>query len=157
MMKKVLVLVMVLLFPIPICAQEGEIMILSERVGEKIDVQERNYYKLWGDIKGFQSAVFLQTEEGCIAKVTYVEDGQKKVLSQRISVGRFRWFGEYIDHFEEIEAGTYELKAYEVDRQPAIEPSGFNFRMGCYLGSLAVLYVCVVTLFALGMGIALGG
>jgi hypothetical protein len=122
-MKKVFVLIMVLLFPMPLIAQEGEIMIVSERVGKEIDLWERNHYKLWGDIKGFQSAVFLQTEEGCIAKITYVEDEQEKVLSQGISVGFFSWLTEYIDHFEEIEAGTYELKGYEVHRQPAIEPS----------------------------------
>jgi hypothetical protein len=156
-MKKVFVLIMVLLFPMPLIAQEGEIMILSKRVGEEIDVQERNYYKLWGDIKGFQSAVFLQTEEGCMLKITYIEDEQEKILSLGISVDRFRWFGEYIDHFEEIEAGTYELKGYEVHRQPVIEPSIEPAKAGLWTYALESFGAAVGAGIGVMGGLLIGG
>ena len=51
-----------LLTLVPLAAQEeqGEIIIISERVGKEIDPEEREKFKLFEGINGFQSAVYIK-------------------------------------------------------------------------------------------------
>ena len=43
--------------------EEGEIIIISECVGKEIDQDERDRFKLFEGIKGFQSAICLKLSE----------------------------------------------------------------------------------------------
>ena len=63
--------------------EEGEIIVVSERVGEVIDIKERNRYNLFPDIKGFKSAVLLKLPDGrYVLKITYTDEitGKEKVM-----------------------------------------------------------------------------
>ncbi len=44
--------------------EEGEIIIISERVGKEIDQEENDKFKLFQGINGFQSAVYLKLPDG---------------------------------------------------------------------------------------------
>jgi len=85
----------------------GEIIIISERVGEKIDREERDKYKLFQDIKGFQSAVFIKLPDNrYILKIIYKDEQTGELKIDRIeqskeSINNIRYS---IDHFGEIEA-----------------------------------------------------
>ena len=89
------------------CAQEkeGEIIIISERVGQEVDLEERNKYNLFPAIKGFQSAVFLKLPDGSyVLKITYLDEtiGEEKVERiprNELNIKRYR---DVIDRFGEI-------------------------------------------------------
>ena len=76
-----------LLILMPLTAQEeaGEIIIISERVGEIIDQQERDKYKLFQEVKGFQSAVFLKFPDNrCILKIIYKDEQMDELKVDRV-------------------------------------------------------------------------
>jgi len=53
---------------------EDEIIIISERIGEVIDLEERNKFNFFLSVKEFQSAVLLKFPDGnYIWKITYVD------------------------------------------------------------------------------------
>jgi len=67
-----------------LCAQndQGKVIIISDQVGEVIDLEERNKYNLFPGIRGFQSAVFLILPNGSyFCKITYLDEttGEEKV------------------------------------------------------------------------------
>jgi hypothetical protein len=93
----------------PLAAQEeqGEIIIISERVGKEIDQQEREKFKLFEGINGFQSAVYIKLPDGrYFLKITYLDDetGELKISRIPQSEASIKNRGDYIDRFEEIEA-----------------------------------------------------
>jgi uncharacterized membrane protein len=93
--------------------QEGEIIIISEKVGEVIDLEERNKYNLFPDIEGFQSVVFLKLPDGSyLLKVTYLEEttGEEKIKRILRTESSIRQYGSKIDHFENIPAGKYQFR-----------------------------------------------
>ena len=66
-------------FNIALAEDQEKVIIISEKVGEVIDVEERERFGLWPAIKGFKSAVFLQLSDGSyVAEVTYEKDGEEK-------------------------------------------------------------------------------
>ena len=89
----------------------GEIMIVSERVGEEIDLQERDNYELFQDIKGFQSAIFYKMPSNkYILKIMYLEEQTGELKIDRIprskeSINNYR---NHIDHFEKIKARRFD-------------------------------------------------
>ncbi|UCE18094.1 MAG: hypothetical protein JSV84_14720 [Gemmatimonadota bacterium] len=98
-----------------VCAQkeEGEIVVISERVGESIDVEERNTYGLFPTFEGFQSAVLLRLpDESYILKITYLDEttGEEKVKRIPEVESRIENYIEHIDHFEEIQTKKYLYK-----------------------------------------------
>lgn len=63
--------------------EEGEIVIISEHVGEIIDLEERNTYNLFPDIEGFKSAVFLiLPDRSYVLKITRVDEtsGEERII-----------------------------------------------------------------------------
>lgn len=76
-----LFLVIAILTPYSIAIAEDyeKVIIISEKVGEVIDAQERAKFGLWPEIKGFKSTIFLQLSDGSyVAEVTYEENGEEK-------------------------------------------------------------------------------
>ncbi len=93
--------------------EEGEIIIISELVGEVIDLEERNKYNLFPYIEGFQSAVFLKLPDGSyLLKITYLEEttGEQKIKRILGTESSIRQYGSKIDHFENIPAGKYQCR-----------------------------------------------
>ena len=79
-----------------------EIIIISERVGEIIDQEERNKYKLFQEVKGFQSAVFIKLPDNSyILKIIYKDDqtGELKIDRFQQSKESMNDIRYSIDHF----------------------------------------------------------
>lgn len=93
--------------------EEGEIIVISERVGKEIDQEERNKFKFFQAIKGFQTAVCYKLPDNTyIWKITYFDEEKnelKKIYRQESesSINKYR---NYIDHFEEIQAEKHQYK-----------------------------------------------
>ena len=89
---------------------EGEIIIVSKKVGKTIDPEEKEKYKLFPGKEGFVEAVFMKFKDGSYgAKITCVKNGKLKTYIQKLPDGlkRIKKIKDYIDHFEEIQKGTY--------------------------------------------------
>ena len=81
---------------------EGEVFILSERVGDVIDLEERNFFILFQGIKGFKSAVvFKKSDNSYVIKVTYINQNTGEEIVRKISESdsQIKNICEYIDHF----------------------------------------------------------
>jgi len=94
---------------VPLSAQEeeGEIIIISERVGKEIDQEEREKFSLFQGINGFQSAVFIKLPDNrYLLKITYLDEnsGELKIKRSQHSEASIKNSGDYIDRFEEIQA-----------------------------------------------------
>ena len=65
-----------------IYSQDGPLQIVvSPLIGDTLSLEERNYYKLFPKVEGFQWAVFyLNPDSSLSAKVTYMEDDVYKDL-----------------------------------------------------------------------------
>jgi len=92
-----------------ISAQEekGEIIIISERVGEEIDIEEKEKYKLFQKIKGFQSAVYIKLPDNrYFLKITYLDENTGEIKERLIQQSEvsIKIRGNYIDRLEEIQA-----------------------------------------------------
>ena len=91
-----------------LCAQEeeSEIIIISERVSKEIDQEERDKFKLFQEVKGFQSAVYIKLPDNrYFLKITYLDEktGELKIARSQQSELSIKNRGDYIDRFEEIQ------------------------------------------------------
>lgn len=106
---------------------EGRVIVVSEKVGPEIDLAERNYYGLFqGEtiykspllqvvqvpIDGFKSAAFVQTPDTSLAiRVTYGFGDQLRSRLLRLRAKEtLKHIRNYIEHFDEINRGTYKLR-----------------------------------------------
>ena len=92
---------------------EGEIIVISERVGEEIDPEEREKFKLFQNVKGFQSAVFIKLSDNrYFLKITYLDDktGELKIARTQHLEMSTKNTGDYIDHFEEIQTEKHQYQ-----------------------------------------------
>ena len=93
--------------------EEGKTVVVSERVGKIIDLEERNHFKMFSAAKGFQFAVFLQNPDGSyVAKITYEENGVTKERHRVLTREELLNIQEYLDNFEDIQRGTYSIEKY---------------------------------------------
>ena len=100
---------------VPLSAQEeeGEIIVISERVGKEIDPEERDKFKLFQEIKGFQSAVYIKLPDGrYFLKITYLDEktGEIKISRTQQSEASIKNRRDYIDSFEEIQAEEHQYQ-----------------------------------------------
>lgn len=100
---------------VPLSAQEeeGEIIIISERVGKEIDPEENDKFKLFEGINGFQSAVYIKLPDGrCFLKIIYQDEktGELKISRTHQSEASIKSRGDYIDRFEEIQAEKHQFQ-----------------------------------------------
>jgi hypothetical protein len=93
--------------------EEGEIIIISERIGKEIDPEENNKFKLFEGINGFQSAVYIKLPDGkYFLKITYRDDKTGEIKISRVlqSEASIKNRGDYIDRFEEIQAEIHQYQ-----------------------------------------------
>lgn len=65
--------------------EEGELYIISEKVGEEIDAGEREKYDLFPDMSGFQSAKFFALPDSSyIIQINYIDDSDGSAKELRI-------------------------------------------------------------------------
>jgi len=100
-------------FVIVLSAQQAEeIITVSEKVGDTIDAEEREKYKLFPGKGDFVEAVIVRFTDGTYgAKITSYQKEKLVTEIQEFPDGleRVRKIREYINHFEEIQKGEYEL------------------------------------------------
>ena len=71
----------------PLAAQEeeGEIIIISERVGKEIDQEENDKFKIFEGVKGFQSAVYIKLPDGrYFLKIIYQDEKTGEIKISRV-------------------------------------------------------------------------
>ncbi len=82
-----------------------KVIVLSEKVGETIDLEERNYYWLFLTSENFQSVVILQLPDGSyVLQITEKKEGVRQIRRimrpiERQTLDKLR---EYIDNFQEF-------------------------------------------------------
>jgi len=137
-----LVLLIGLFFGDIIWAEVNEkVVIISDKIGELIDIQEREYYNILPAIKNFKSAVFLQLPDSSyILEVKYEKDGEKKILRIKQTEEDIEKIRYYIEHYEEI----IELKRLNVQKTGELKSK-----------TAAVLWSIGVTTIAPALGILL--
>lgn len=94
---------------------EEEMIVISERVGDSIDLRERNYYNFLPSVKGYKSARFLRlSDERYVIEVTYEKDDEEKVMRIDQSKEDIEKIRYQIDRYEEImylrEPGVHGLR-----------------------------------------------
>jgi len=114
--------------------EEGEIIIISERVGNEIDPEERKKYELFQDVKGFQSAVYIKLPGNIyFLEITFIDANTgilriKGVQQSEISIKNR---GLYIDRFEENKAKNETQQLQEVEKYVYSNPgTSVYFELG---------------------------
>ncbi|MBW7888189.1 MAG: hypothetical protein H3C35_07500 [Bacteroidetes bacterium] len=84
-------------------------MIISAKVGEKIDAQERNYYRIFTSIQHFQSAKFYysQTEHAYAVIETQPESGAEQTVIQEYPLNVIFRMAEKINNYDDILANKF--------------------------------------------------
>jgi len=78
----------------------GRPVVVSERVGEIIDLGERNAFELFLFAKHFKSAVFYQRPDSSYVAVIYLGEAEEKsVRLQEVDQATFLRIREHIDYF----------------------------------------------------------
>lgn len=97
------------LFAQQITADSMKPLILSERVGEKIDRAERDHYRILQSIQNFVSATFYQVHETLYVALVEIQqaDGMIQTLKMEYPLSVLFRIAEKINNFEEISAGRY--------------------------------------------------
>lgn len=117
---------------IPVMAQESEsrkAIIISEKVGETIDLKERNQYRLFLFMENFKSAVVVQmSDSSFVMRITEEENGIKRVDSIPITLKVLQRLRQYIDNSEKLDDPDKDIFSVspkkpneELKRVPTIE------------------------------------
>ncbi len=81
--------------------EEGKVVIISEKVGEVIDRQERDTYRLFQSFIDFHSATFYMLPDTTYEiHITYIEKGAQKTQIMRISKPEINNYINAIDYFD---------------------------------------------------------
>ena len=111
-------------FNIAFAENKEKVIVISERVGEVIDAEERERFGLWPEIKGFKSATFFQLPDGSyVAEVTYEKDGEEKkdrTPQSELSIASLK---DYIENYDETETQHY---VPDVEKEKLVKPSMKN-------------------------------
>jgi hypothetical protein len=92
---------------------EAQAIVISERVGTEIDHEERNAFRLFLDVEGFESAAFFKMPDGSyMLKITVTDkvNGEERIQWIPRTELEVNQIGEYVDHFEQILSGEYQLR-----------------------------------------------
>ncbi len=90
---------------------DTKVVVLSPRVGAKISAAEREYFHIFPQFEHFVEATAFETDDGsCFVRIT-LEPSRGVFRDSVVQYGRrmLRIMAEKIDHFEELEAGTYRI------------------------------------------------
>ena len=84
-------------------APEGKVMVISQRVGEVIDRQERDKYGIFGYVNGFQSVEFRRKDGDSYwyyLRYTDPKSGTVKIVKRQTGKEPIQRLKEYIDQFK---------------------------------------------------------
>jgi len=103
-------------FRLTYAQQAGKAIIVSEKLGPVIDLNERNRFKLFQQINGFQSAIFFQLPDSSfLVKIVYIENlSERTTFLRNLSTNEIERVREHVDQFEDIPV--------EIEKKPPITP-----------------------------------
>ncbi|MEO0142678.1 MAG: hypothetical protein ABIL70_08105 [candidate division WOR-3 bacterium] len=79
------------------------LFVISERIGEVLDPEERIYFNLLPGVKNFKSAVFLELPDSSyVIKVIYEKEGEEHELRIRQGKKEITRLKDYLDNYEKI-------------------------------------------------------
>jgi len=134
-----------------IYAQEkGKIIVISERIGEVIDLEERNKYKLFLASEGFIQAVLLKLPDGSyVFKITHLDEttGEEKIQSMSQTELQIINIRKYINSYEEINVPEPPLKRVDEEIDRSKKPP---LKTGKIAGEIFIGLLGEVAFFALG-------
>jgi hypothetical protein len=148
--------------------ERGAVVVLSDRVGEVIDIEEREQYGLfWGTV-GFQSAFVYEIIEGGYVLEVITKDDNYVVVNrdpQGLEILR-----EYIDRNEEVRGAKedfeekwkivdYDKVGLPITQSEVSEVKGLGWIIGCgAAGSIGTILIWGAVLYMYGMvrAIAMG-
>src|SRR4030042_6799410 len=90
---------------------EVGIVILSEKLGEVIDLEERNAYKLFPAVKGFKSAILYKLPDGTYDfEIIHIDESTGEEIQYRInrSQSQINQLRDHIESSEESRNGDIE-------------------------------------------------
>jgi len=97
--------IMVLLNPLWSREPKRQLYVLSELVGDTIDLEERTTYEMFPSIEGFQSAVLYQLSDSqFVFNIVYLDSVSKEVQNKSIHLS--------IDDLQKIRAGLGDYLGY---------------------------------------------
>jgi hypothetical protein len=102
--------------------EEGEIVIISERVGKEIDGVERDQFELFQEVRGFQSAVlFKLPRDRYILKIACLngQTGEPFSMDSPQSAASINNMRYHIDHFEELQTRKHATVETEYFLKPS--------------------------------------
>ncbi len=132
-MKKFLVLLL-LSFWNGLCVSQdttGTIVNLTEKIGSTIDLEERNFYKLFQGIKNFESAILLQRKDGSyLFKINSIKENDPVV-----SIDWFPCAKEEIERVRmqidpDYKAEVLKLQRIDSTQKKSIKTKGPAFHSG---------------------------
>lgn len=138
-------------------------IVISERVGEEIDPEERRKFDLFGGIVDFKTATFYGIEEGGYNIEIITED--KKFLAVNRDPMAVEILRDYIDRFEELEndrlpfEGKWQIIDYDTLGQPITQRevnNRSNRGAACLFGGIAGGLLGFFPSLYLGFAIARG-
>lgn len=92
---------------ISVFSQGSKLIIISEKVGDIIDLRERNQFRLWSSFRGFISAVIVQGSPQNILIINYRDYGKTETIQYLLSEDEYNYLKTWINNYEEIVAGNY--------------------------------------------------
>ena len=109
-------------FNIVLAKDKEKVIIISEKVGEVIDAEERERFGLWPEITGFKSTIFLQLPDGSyVAEVTYEKDGEEKKARTPQSEIAIKSLKSYIEKVSEGKIQPGSLADEEITEEEKYE------------------------------------
>ena len=113
--------------------ESGKIIILSDKVGEIIDLEERDYYKFILGSTNFRSAVILQLpDSSLVIQITEMKEGVQQQLIVPVDQDILEIYREKIEKREKI------LRFREPEREGTYRTTGtiLGFALGAAAGML---------------------
>ncbi len=111
--------------------EEGQVIVISERVGETIDREERNYYGLFLASWNFHSAVIRQLPDGSyLAEITEGQEGEKQVRTLPIDQNTLDALREHIENYTgPARIGISQPPASPTKEQPPTRTEDFSKKL----------------------------
>ncbi len=138
----------------------GDPIIISARVGEVIDLEERNNYDLFQGIDDFQSATLYSIQGGGL--VTEIETRDQKLVAVNRDSNMHMILKEYIENHDWVQNQRglferkwkiidYDMMGFPITKHEVAAISNPSASLGCGLGSAALIlgifsFVSLITL-----------
>lgn len=101
--------------------EAGKVIVLSDKVGEIIDLEERNFYQLFLFSENFQSAIILQLpDSSLVIQITEMKEGVQQQLIMQVDQEILEEFREIIEKKPKLIGIKDQAKIFEAKKQAKI-------------------------------------